>query len=461
MKRTGLHRVTTVSGFEVLLALKMGFDPGSIIFNGNGKKRWELEVAVLRGVVLNVDSVFDAERLVEVITHLEPQLADTKSPRVLLRINPATGDLEGNGTQVHPYNATGDSSSKFGIERKQLSEVLGILRGCGRVMVEGVHVHLGSTITDVEAFANVVDVVMESLVQVQGCGWPYAHILNMGGGLGVGGVGESKVGDGDNVGVNEESSPSPYQLVEAVVRRLRGREVKLIFEPGRSLVATAGVLVTEILGMKENGRKKFLVVDAAMTEIIRPALYQAYHHISYTTVPTNQQIDEFDVVGPVCECGDFMAKCRRLLVPELPSKAQSHRESHRQPLVVQEALGNSDLAEDLEQQKKNERCSSSQSLPSEYSTSSVPPALFSQDVPKPQLLQNAIPSSVMPPVATSSLLPPALVIWMAGAYCASMSSNYNLRPLVAEVLVTSQMSYRVIRRPQDFANVIHKYGVLD
>ncbi|XP_064107729.1 uncharacterized protein LOC135216387 isoform X2 [Macrobrachium nipponense] len=395
LRDAGVTAATTVSGNEILMALKCGFLPGEIIFNGNGKQSWEVEMAVNRGVLLNIDSVFDAHRLVNISKRLGSRA------KALLRLNPVIN------VQTHPYLVTALADSKFGIEMEQVEEVIKILSSakmhCNKVTtsnlieLRGVHIHIGSAISDVDAYVEVAKAASKTLRHIQNSGWPGASTINLGGGLCIAqdipdvskdmcnGRGlesdlsenPKKSSDSSTATVNP---PTPKELVGAVLPYLPEQAV-LILEPGRSLVATAGVVMTEMIGVKRNGDKEFIVVDAAMTEIIRPALYGAVHQVSYVTGPLMQEPAEFDIVGPVCESGDFILQ--RCQLPRPPTSSSS-----------------SDLTER--------------------------------------------PGS-------------SFVIWTTGAYCSSMSSNYNLRPHVVEVMVTSSKDFKVIRSPQSFDDLVMKY----
>ncbi|XP_071548397.1 uncharacterized protein [Panulirus ornatus] len=370
LREAGVQMATTVSGNEILLALSAGFPGRQIIFNGNGKRRWEVELAVRRGVLLNVDSGFDARQVVEVAGEVGIR------PRVLVRLNPAINP------QTHPYLATALADSKFGVDSDQLEQVLRELGSGGRVAVVGVHIHAGSALTHLPVYVEMMQAAVRTLHQIRESGWDEASIINLGGGLDVPHTPpspkifnstqppSSPLATTSPTGTMETSTPTPGELVQVVLPHLP-EGVTLLLEPGRSLVATAGVLMTQVLGVKVNAGRKFVVVDAAITEVIRPAFYGVQHPLLYISPPSHQDVAEVDVVGPLSENGDFLAR----------------------------------------------RC----------------------------LLQR-------PPAVGA-----ALVVWEAGAYCASMASNYNLRPRAIEVLVQDAGSFKVIRRPQEFADLVRDY----
>ncbi|MEE9270719.1 MAG: diaminopimelate decarboxylase [Candidatus Krumholzibacteria bacterium] len=276
-----------VSGNELELALTAGFDPAAIVFNGNGKTMPELRLAAGHGVLINVDSEFD-------LGHIEQAAVSAGKPvRVLIRINP---DLD---PGVHPHVSTGIRDSKFGIGSKHLPRVLDRIKASRFVDLVGVQCHLGSTIKDVEVFRDATALMMKVLEDVRQRGFD-AKYLNIGGGLGIDYGGQQRM-------------PKPSDLVECV-RQVLSDDVTVIVEPGRSIVGSAGILVSRVIGVKSNGNKQFIVTDASMAELIRPSLYEAYHRIEFIE-PVDGPRDTFDVVGPVCESGDFLGRDRELATP--------------------------------------------------------------------------------------------------------------------------------------------------
>jgi len=278
---------TLVSGNELRLALLAGFAPADMVFNGNGKQRDELALAVQYGVTVNVDSEFDLE-------HIIAATRDAGKPvEVLLRVNP---DIQ---PDVHPYVATGMRESKFGIRAERLPWFLDRLKREPRLRLVGLHCHLGSTIKDVQVFHDAAVLMGDLTANVRQQGFDLRY-LNLGGGLGI---------DYERAG----TSPTPADLLDA----LRGRlpdDLTLIIEPGRSIVGNAGALICRVIGVKDNGDKHFIVTDGSMAALIRPSLYDAYHHIGFIE-PVNGMPYVFDVVGPVCESADFLGKARVLPTP--------------------------------------------------------------------------------------------------------------------------------------------------
>jgi len=283
---------TLVSGNELRLALLAGFDPADMMFNGNGKRRDEVALAVQHGVTVNIDSEFDLEHIAAA-SHAAAARGAARPVDVLLRVNP---DIR---PDVHPYVATGMRDSKFGIRAEQLPWFLDRLKGEPLLRLVGLHCHLGSTIKDVQVFhdATILMGDLTSSIRQQGFELRY---LNLGGGLGI---------DYERTG----EMPTPQALLDA----LRGQlpdDLTLIVEPGRSIVGNAGVLICRVIGVKRNGDKHFIVTDGSMAALIRPSLYGAYHHIGFIE-PVDGEPQVFDIVGPVCESADFLGKARMLPTP--------------------------------------------------------------------------------------------------------------------------------------------------
>lgn len=280
-----------VSGNELRVAMKAGFDPTRTIFNGNGKLPKELELAVEQGVLVNIDSEFDLENI--------RQAAKTvgKAARVLIRINP---DVD---PEVHPYVSTGLAGSKFGIRNTHLQWFLDEIRNSPEELnLVGVHCHLGSTITKVNIFRDATLLMVEFIKDIRAQGFNLKY-LNIGGGLGI-----DYYRKGDKL-------PTPMDLIDTVRDLVSSLGLTLVIEPGRSMVANSAVMASTVTGTKTNGSKNFIVVDGSMSELIRPSLYDAYQHIELTA-PSNGAVETFDIVGPVCESGDYLGKDRALPTPE-------------------------------------------------------------------------------------------------------------------------------------------------
>ncbi|KAL6007150.1 Diaminopimelate decarboxylase 2, chloroplastic [Asimina triloba] len=282
-----------VSGNELRLALRAGFDPQKCIFNGNGKLLEDLLLAAEEGVFVNVDSEFDLENIVTAAR------VTGKTVSVLLRINP---DVD---PQVHPYVATGNKNSKFGIRNEKLQWFLDAVKSHPKELkLVGAHCHLGSTITKVDIFKDAALLMVNYIDQIRAQGFEIKY-LNIGGGLGI---------DYHHTGA---VLPTPMDLINTVRDIVLSRDLTLIIEPGRSLVANTCCLVNRVTGVKTNGTKNFIVVDGSMAELIRPSLYGAYQHIELVSPPKpGAEVSTFDVVGPVCESADFLGKDRELPTPD-------------------------------------------------------------------------------------------------------------------------------------------------
>lgn len=281
-----------VSGNELRLVLHAGFDPSRCIFNGNGKLLEELVFAAENGVLVNIDSEFDLQHIIEAGRRAGKQV------KVLLRVNP---DVD---PQVHPYVATGNKNSKFGIRNEKLQWFLDQVKIHPKeLLLVGAHCHLGSTITKVDIFRDAALLMVRYIDQIRAQGFDVKY-LNIGGGLGI---------DYHHTGA---IIPSPMDLINTVRELVSSRGLTLIIEPGRSLVANSATFVNQVTGVKTNGNKNFIVVNGSMSELIRPSLYGAYQHIELVAPPPRDaEVCTFDVVGPVCESADFLGKDRELPTP--------------------------------------------------------------------------------------------------------------------------------------------------
>lgn len=278
-----------VSGGELQRVLAAGGDAGKVVFSGVGKSREEMRMALQAGVYcFNVESASELERLQEVAAEL-----DVQAP-VSLRVNP---DVDA-GT--HPYISTGLKENKFGIAIEDAEEVYLRAARLPNIRISGVDCHIGSQLTHLEPFMDALDRVLLLVDRLAECGIHLEH-LDLGGGLGV--------------RYRDEQPPCAAEYMALVRERVAGRDLKLVFEPGRYIAANAGVLLTKVECLKINEGKSFAVVDAAMNDLIRPALYEAWMDI----VPVQPRAGEarnYDVVGPVCETGDFLGKDRELVLEE-------------------------------------------------------------------------------------------------------------------------------------------------
>ncbi|MEO5656878.1 MAG: diaminopimelate decarboxylase [Nitrospiria bacterium] len=274
-----------VSGGELFRALKAGVPREKIVFAGVGKTREEIAEALRAKILLfNVESPQELRAIDETARALKTRA------RISLRVNPHIDP------KTHPYISTGLKQSKFGIDIDRALEQYKLAATLKGVEVVGVHHHIGSQLTEVQPFVEALARVLDLVDRLAAHGVTIRY-LDMGGGLGI--------------PYKDEKPPSPRQMAEAVLPLLRGRELTVILEPGRVLVGNAGILVTKVLYTKEGDAKNFLVVDAGMSDLIRPSLYEAYHEIR-PVVRSPRPPRVVDVVGPICESGDFLAQDREL-----------------------------------------------------------------------------------------------------------------------------------------------------
>src|SRR5258708_7947094 len=277
-----------VSVGELMRCLRAGADPRKIVFSGVGKTDEELKAAIEAGILMiNVESRPELHRVAHVAGRVR-----RRAP-VSLRVNP---DLD---PGTHPHISTGHRDSKFGVPLAQVHEYYAEARALPDLDLVGLSTHIGSQITDTSPFteaANKVAVIVKALRE-SGVALQY---LDLGGGLGI---------------PYQEEPPPPSEYAAALLGPLRGLGLKLIIEPGRVLVGNAGALVTRVLYLKETDVKRFVVIDGAMNDLIRPVLYEAYHEIRAVDRRKPGKSVTVDVVGPVCESGDFFAREREMPEP--------------------------------------------------------------------------------------------------------------------------------------------------
>ncbi|HEX8910027.1 MAG TPA: diaminopimelate decarboxylase [Anaeromyxobacteraceae bacterium] len=274
-----------VSAGELYRVLKAGGDPGKVVFSGVGKRDEEIAFALDQGVkVVDVESGEELARVSVIARRLE------KRAPIALRVNPAVDP------RTHPYIATGLRESKFGVGVDEARRLYALAAGDPALLVKGVAMHIGSQITEVGPFLDAIARVLGLVRDLRGEGIHLGH-LDVGGGLGI--------------QYDAEEPPLPDAYGAAVKKALRTFDGEVLLEPGRVLVGNAGVLVTRVLYRKRNGRREFVVVDAGMNDLVRPAFYGAHHAIEPVARPRQDQIVA-DVVGPVCESSDFLAQRRRL-----------------------------------------------------------------------------------------------------------------------------------------------------
>ncbi len=280
-----------VSGGELERVLAAGGDPKKVVFSGVGKTRAEMRRALAVGIYcFNVESEAELEILNAVAGE------SGKRASVALRVNP---DVD---PSTHPYIATGLKESKFGIDIARAAAVYERAQSLTHVQITGIACHIGSQLTDMTPFVEALDRVIKLADALFDRGIALQH-LDLGGGLGI--------------RYNEEQPPTPEEYMGAILAHLkkkgaRYQSLRLIFEPGRAIVGNAGLLLTRVLFLKLGAERNFAVVDAAMNDLMRPALYDAWHDIAPVSVNAPRTLRVYDVVGPVCESGDFLGRQREL-----------------------------------------------------------------------------------------------------------------------------------------------------
>ncbi|WP_165677253.1 diaminopimelate decarboxylase [Metapseudomonas otitidis] len=278
-----------VSSGELERVLAAGGSADRVVFSGVGKSRDDMRRALEVGVhCFNVESVDELERLQVVAAEM-----DVKAP-ISLRVNP---DVDA-GT--HPYISTGLKENKFGIAIEQAEAVYLRAASLSNLDVVGVDCHIGSQLTSLPPFLDALDRLLALVDRLATQGVHIRH-LDLGGGLGV--------------RYKDEQPPVAGDYIKAVRERIAGRDLALVFEPGRYIVANAGVLLTQVEYLKHTEHKNFAVIDAAMNDLIRPALYQAWMDV-VPVQPRDGEAQRYDLVGPICETGDFLAKDRDLALAE-------------------------------------------------------------------------------------------------------------------------------------------------
>ena len=278
-----------VSGGELQRVLAAGGDPRKVVFSGVGKSEAEMRFALETGILcFNVESRSELLRLSGIAAAMD------KTAAISLRVNP---DVDA-GT--HPYISTGLRKNKFGVAYEEAFALYREAAGLPGIRVTGIDCHIGSQITDVAPFVDALDKVLALVDRLADAGIVLEHI-DLGGGLGI--------------RYRDEAPPQPDAYIAALLERFGDRPQALLFEPGRNLVGNAGLLLTRVEYLKHGAEKNFAIIDAAMNDLIRPALYDGHHEI-VPVRPRAQVAEVFDVVGPVCESGDFLGHDRRLALAE-------------------------------------------------------------------------------------------------------------------------------------------------
>jgi diaminopimelate decarboxylase len=328
-----------VSGGELYRALKAGVAPTKIVYSGVGKKAEDLEYALKSEILM-----FNAESTQEILKLDDVARRLGKRARIAIRVNP---DVD---PKTHPYISTGLRENKFGVDINEAPKHYAVAAGLGNLEVVGISCHIGSQLTQVSPFVDALKKLKQLMKQLLAEGIQIEY-LDLGGGLGI--------------TYDKEAPPHPSGYAAAIKTELGRSDLTLILEPGRVLTGNAGILVTEVIYTKSTAEKTFFIVDAAMNDLMRPSLYGSYHGIQPVKVADRRRVTA-DVVGPICESGDFLAKKREM-----------------------DAFEPGDL----------------------------------------------------------------LAVMSAGAYGFSMSSNYNSRPRVAEVMVRGDQFY-TIRKRETFEDLV-------
>lgn len=276
-----------VSGGELYKVLRAGGSPENIVFSGVGKTAEEVEYALEQGIhSFNCES----EAELSLIDALAARL--NKKARVSLRVNP---DVD---AETHPYISTGLMEHKFGIDIKEVEAIYQRARWHQHLELEGVSCHIGSQLLNSEPLVEAMDRMLDLVARLRKSGIAIQH-LDIGGGLGI-------------PYRPTEAAPSISDYITRIRNKVEGRNLTLMVEPGRSLVGEAGILLSRVLYRKRNGNKEFIIIDAAMNDLIRPSLYKAHHEILPVKRDATRGTVTADVVGPVCESGDFLAKDREI-----------------------------------------------------------------------------------------------------------------------------------------------------
>jgi diaminopimelate decarboxylase len=278
-----------VSGGELARVIAAGGDPKKVVFSGVGKSHSEIRAALQAGILcFNVESINELHRIQQVAAE-----TGTIAP-VSLRVNPNVD------AKTHPYISTGLKNNKFGVAFEDALDLYQQAAQMPNIAVHGVDCHIGSQITELSPFLDALDKVL-GLVDALAQRNIHIRHIDVGGGVGI--------------TYSDETPPDFATYTAAIMQKLAGRGVKVLFEPGRALVGNAGVLLTKVEYLKPGESKNFAIVDAAMNDLMRPALYDAYHNIT-TIAASSAQAQVYEVVGPVCESGDFLGHDRQLAIDE-------------------------------------------------------------------------------------------------------------------------------------------------
>jgi len=272
---------------ELYRALKTGADPSNIILTSVGKTKNEIKLGLEKKVLM---IKAESEEEIVLINKIAGEMK--KVAPVAIRVNP---DVD---AKTHPYISTGLSSNKFGVDSKTAFSIYKRRKDFPNIEFTGIDMHIGSQITSIDPFVEAVEKLSDLYFQIKSNGLKLHH-FDVGGGIGV--------------QYNNEASFTISEFAQKTIPLFQKLDCKIIFEPGRYLTANGGILVTEVLYNKKNGNKNFIVVDSAMNDLLRPSIYQAYHHIQPVQKYDNRISINADIVGPVCETGDYFARDRKIV----------------------------------------------------------------------------------------------------------------------------------------------------
>ncbi|GIK22009.1 MAG: diaminopimelate decarboxylase [Ignavibacterium sp.] len=271
---------------ELYRALKTGIHPSNIILTSVGKTKNEIKIGIEKNVLM---IKAESEEEIELINKIAGELNKTAS--VAIRVNP---DVD---AKTHPYISTGLSTNKFGVDSKSALNIYKHRKEFRNIKFTGIDMHIGSQITSIVPFCEAVQKLSELYFEIEKDGLKLEH-FDVGGGIGV--------------TYNNEQSFTINEFAEKTIPLFKKLNCQIIFEPGRYLTANGGILVTEVLYNKKNGDKNFVIIDAAMNDLLRPSIYQAYHHVQPVQLFEDRKEKIVDVVGPVCESGDYIARDREV-----------------------------------------------------------------------------------------------------------------------------------------------------
>jgi diaminopimelate decarboxylase len=278
-----------VSGGELQRVISAKGDPKKIVFSGVGKSKEDIELAIKYGILtFNVESEAELYRIQNTAKRLN------KKASISIRVNPNVDP------KTHPYISTGLKDNKFGVDEQNAISMYQIANELDSIEIKGIDCHIGSQITELQPFEDSIKKLLGLIDHLQSIGILIKHI-DIGGGIGI--------------QYSDEVPPTFSDYAKTVKNILKGRNLKIIFEPGRALIGKAGILLTEVEYIKNSSEKNFMIINAAMNDLMRPALYGAFHEIINLT-PTDSEKKNYDIVGPVCETGDFLGKDRLLSAEE-------------------------------------------------------------------------------------------------------------------------------------------------